>query len=131
MDQELEAAGRIGEVLAAKYRVDRVLGAGGMGVVVAAAHLQLDQLVALKFIRDAALRNPEMVGRFEREARVAVRLKSEHAARIMDVGRRESGSSYIVMEYVEGQDPRAAAGALDTRLSRLDVNGSHCARGQH
>lgn len=104
MYQELEAAVRVGEVLAAKYRVDRVLGAGGMGVVVAATHLQLDQVVALKFVHTEAMHNPEIISRFEREARAAVRLKSEHAARIIDVGRLESGSPYIVMEYLEGQD---------------------------
>jgi serine/threonine-protein kinase len=104
MYQELEAAVRVGDVLAAKYRVDRVLGAGGMGVVVAATHVQLDQVVALKFVRAEVLHAPEIVSRFEREARVAVRLKSEHAARIIDVGRLESGSPYIVMEYLEGQD---------------------------
>src|SRR6266571_183098 len=104
MTQQLEATVRVGDVLAGKYRVDRVLGAGGMGVVVAATHLQLDQVVALKFIRPEALHNPEIVSRFEREARAAVRLKSEHAARIIDIGRLESGSPYIVMEYLEGQD---------------------------
>jgi serine/threonine protein kinase len=92
------------QLVAGKYRIDRVLGAGGMGVVVAATHLQLDQLVALKFIHTEAMHNPEIVARFEREARAAVRLKSEHAARIIDVGRLESGSPYIVMEYLEGQD---------------------------
>src|ERR1041385_5126925 len=95
---------RPGQILAGKYRVDRVLGEGGMGVVVAATHLQLDQLVALKLIRTQALGNLEIVQRFEREARVAVRLKSEHAARIIDVGRLDTGSPYIVMEYLEGQD---------------------------
>jgi eukaryotic-like serine/threonine-protein kinase len=104
MNQQLEAAVRVGDVLAGKFRVDRVLGAGGMGVVVAATHLQLDQVVALKFVRTEALHNPEIVSRFEREARAAVRLKSEHAARIIDVGRLETGSPYIVMEYLEGQD---------------------------
>ncbi len=104
MYPELEPSVQIGQVLAAKYRVDRVLGAGGMGVVVAATHLQLDQQVALKFIRREAMANPEVVSRFEREARAAVRLKSEHAARIIDVGRLETGSPFIVMEYLEGQD---------------------------
>jgi eukaryotic-like serine/threonine-protein kinase len=104
MERELEAAVRIGDVLATKYRVERVLGAGGMGVVVAATHLQLDQRVALKLVRTEALHHPEIIARFEREARVAVRLKSEHSARIIDVGRLESGSPYIVMEYLEGQD---------------------------
>lgn len=102
--EDLEASTQIGQVLAGKYRVDRVLGAGGMGIVVAAMHLQLDQMVALKFIRREALGNAEVVSRFEREARAAVRLKSEHAARIIDVGRLDSGSPYIVMEYLEGQD---------------------------
>jgi serine/threonine-protein kinase len=104
MYQEQESTVRVGDVLAAKYRVDRMLGAGGMGVVVAATHLQLDQVVAIKLVRSEVLNNPEIVARFEREARVAVRLKSEHAARIIDVGRLESGSPYIVMEYLEGQD---------------------------
>ncbi|HEX4418085.1 MAG TPA: serine/threonine-protein kinase [Kofleriaceae bacterium] len=104
MEQDLEATVQVGSVLARKYRVDRVLGAGGMGVVVAATHLQLDQVVALKFIRREALSNSEVVSRFEREARAAVRLKSEHVARIIDVGRLDSGSPYIVMEYLEGQD---------------------------
>jgi eukaryotic-like serine/threonine-protein kinase len=104
MQEDLEASTQIGQVLAGKYRVDRVLGVGGMGVVVAAMHLQLDQMVALKFIRREALGNLEVVSRFEREARAAVRLKSEHVARIIDVGRLDSGSPYIVMEYLEGQD---------------------------
>src|ERR1044071_5798217 len=103
MEQELEAV-RVGEVLAGKYRVERVLGVGGMGVVVAATHLQLDQQVALKFIRREALLNPEIVSRFEREARAAVRLKSEHVARLLDLGRLDTGAPYIVMEYLEGQD---------------------------
>src|SRR5215468_5918221 len=93
-----------GAVLAGKYRVDRVLGVGGMGVVVAATHLQLGQTVALKFIRRDAATRPETLNRFEREMRTAVRLKSEHVARIFDVGRLETGSPYIVMEYLEGQD---------------------------
>lgn len=99
-----ESAVSIGQVLAAKYRIERVLGEGGMGIVVAATHLQLDQLVALKFIRREAMANPEIVSRFEREARAAVRLKSEHVARILDVGWLESGAPFMVMEHLEGQD---------------------------
>jgi len=95
---------RHGEVLAGKYRVDRILGKGGMGIVVAAHHLQLDQIVALKFLRPEAVANPEALDRFMREARNAVRLKSEHVARIIDVGTLDSGAPYIVMEYLEGSD---------------------------
>jgi eukaryotic-like serine/threonine-protein kinase len=93
-----------GEVLAGKYRVDRILGVGGMGVVVAATHLQLHQQVALKFMLPEALRIPSFVERFAREARAAARLKSDHVARVLDVGTLESGSPYMVMEYLEGSD---------------------------
>ncbi|HLK36714.1 MAG TPA: serine/threonine-protein kinase [Polyangiaceae bacterium] len=95
---------REGDLLAGKYRVERVLGVGGMGVVVAARHEQLDQLVAIKFVREEALGNPEAVERFLREARAAVKLKSEHAAKVLDVGTLESGAPYMVMEYLEGAD---------------------------
>src|SRR5208283_4587663 len=93
-----------GEILAGKYRVERVLGAGGMGVVVAAMHTELDRRVALKFLLPSALANAVAVGRFAQEARAVVRLKSEHVARVIDVGRLETGAPYIVMEYLEGRD---------------------------
>jgi serine/threonine-protein kinase len=93
-----------GDVLAGKYKVERVLGAGGMGVVVAAHHIQLDEKVALKFLLPQALSNPEAIARFEREARAAVKIKSEHVARVSDVGKLESGSPYMVMEYLDGSD---------------------------
>jgi serine/threonine-protein kinase len=95
---------REGDLLAGKYRVERVLGAGGMGIVVAARHEQLDQLVAIKFVREEALENEDAVQRFLREARAAVKLKSEHVARVLDVGKLESGSPYMVMEFLEGND---------------------------
>jgi serine/threonine-protein kinase len=93
-----------GDVIAQKYAVERVLGAGGMGVVVAARHLKLDERVAIKFIHPDALGNAEAVARFEREARTAVRIKSEHVARVIDVGTLETGAPYMVMEYLEGED---------------------------
>src|SRR5580704_5372176 len=95
---------REGDVLAGKYRVERIIGSGGMGIVVAARHQQLDQLVAIKFVRDEAIRDEGTVERFLREARAAVRLKSEHAARVLDVGTLESGAPYMVMEFLEGRD---------------------------
>jgi eukaryotic-like serine/threonine-protein kinase len=95
---------REGEMLAGKYRVERVLGSGGMGIVVAAVHVQLEQKVAIKFVRDEALGNTDAVQRFLREARAAVKLKSEHAAKVLDVGTLDSGAPYMVMEYLEGSD---------------------------
>ncbi|MDB4943691.1 MAG: Serine/threonine protein kinase PrkC, regulator of stationary phase [Labilithrix sp.] len=108
---------RPGDVLAGKYRVERVLGSGGMGYVVAARHLQLDQLVAMKFLRKGGsqLDETEATGRFLREAKAVVRLKDEHVARVFDVGTLEGGEPYIVMEYLDGQDLSAltkARGAL-------------------
>ena len=93
-----------GDVLAGKYRIERVLGVGGMGVVVAATHLQLDQKVALKFLLPDAMANPDVVARFAREARAAAKIQSEHVARVIDVGTLETGSPYMVMEYLQGRD---------------------------
>jgi hypothetical protein len=95
---------RPGEILAHKYRVDRVLGVGGMGVVVAATHISLDQRVALKFMLTAAFQSPTALARFHREARIAVKLRSEHVARVTDTGTLDNGAPYIVMEYLEGAD---------------------------
>ena len=93
-----------GQILAGKYRVERVIGEGGMGVVVAAYHLHLDERVAIKFLLPEVVNNEEAVGRFAREARAAVKIKSEHVARVVDVGTLESGSPYMVMEYLDGAD---------------------------
>src|SRR5690606_21773595 len=93
-----------GTVLAGKFCIEQVLGQGGMGVVVAARHLQLDERVALKFLLPEALSNAEAVARFAREARAAVKIKSEHVARVTDVGTLETGSPYMVMEYLRGTD---------------------------
>ncbi|MBX3199100.1 MAG: serine/threonine protein kinase [Labilithrix sp.] len=98
-----------GDVLAGKYRVERVLGAGGMGYVVAARHLQLDQMVAMKFLRKGAVENTEAGTRFLREAKAVVKLRNEHVAKVYDVGTLDGGEPYIVMEYLEGCDLAALA----------------------
>jgi serine/threonine-protein kinase len=91
-------------VLAGKYRVERVLGQGGMGMVVEARHLALEERVALKFLLPSSVPGSEAAERFLREARAAVRIKSEHVARVSDVGTLESGAPYMVMEFLEGSD---------------------------
>src|SRR6478736_310094 len=93
-----------GQLLAGKYRVERVLGQGGMGVVVAAHHVALDQVVAIKFLLPEALDNEDALARFEREARAAVKIQSEHVARVTDVGRLENNAPYMVMELLRGRD---------------------------
>jgi serine/threonine-protein kinase len=96
-----------GQILAGKYRVERVLGVGGMGVVVAAHHIGLDEKVAIKFLLPEMLSNAEAVNRFAREARNAVKIKGEHMARVFDVGTLETGAPYMVMEFLEGGDLHA------------------------
>ncbi len=93
-----------GQILAGKYRVEKVLGSGGMGVVVAAWHLELEQRVAVKFLHPLAMERPDTAERFRREARAAAKIRSEHVARVIDVGIMEGGLPYMVMEYLDGHD---------------------------
>jgi hypothetical protein len=94
----------VGDVLDGKYQVERLLGQGGMGVVVAARHLQLEQLVAIKLVLPDAAHDEVVLERFLREARSAAKLRSDHVARVLDVGRLAGGAPYMVMEYLEGAD---------------------------
>jgi serine/threonine protein kinase len=94
----------VGTLLAGKYRIDRVLGQGGMGMVVAANHVQLNQPVALKFLLDEMLGQPTIVERFLREARASAQLRGEHVCKVTDVGTLDSGAPYIVMELLTGRD---------------------------
>lgn len=95
-----------GTELLGKYTVERTLGKGGMGIVVAARHNALGELFAIKFLLPGALANREAVSRFLREARAAARLKrSEHVAHVHDVGELpNTGEPYMVMDYLDGQD---------------------------
>ena len=95
---------REGEVLAEKYRIGETIGAGAMGVVVAARHLLLDQKVAIKFLVPRAQEHPSSIARFMREARATARIKSHHVVRVLDVAVLDSGVPYIVMEFLEGCD---------------------------
>ena len=107
-----------GEILAGKFEVERVLGAGGMGVVVAARHTQLEQRVALKFLLPVACEVPGAVMRFLREGKAAARITSEHVARVMDTGVLDGGAPYLVMEYLEGSD----LGAVVERRGRVSAD---------
>ncbi|MBS2017561.1 MAG: serine/threonine protein kinase [Deltaproteobacteria bacterium] len=97
-----------GQIVADKYRIDGVMGTGGMGVIVAATHVELDQRVAIKFLREVS---PEALARFQREARLLVRLKSPHVAKVFDVGSLEDDTPYIVMEHLDGSDLSTVLGA--------------------
>jgi serine/threonine protein kinase len=94
----------VGDVLAKKYRLERLVGEGGTGVVVVARHLQLERDVAIKFLR-TALASDEIRLRFEREARAIGQIESEHVVLVLDVGALDDGlAPYMVMEYLEGRD---------------------------
>jgi eukaryotic-like serine/threonine-protein kinase len=93
-----------GDVIRGKYRVERLLGTGGMAYVVAALHLHLGQRVAIKLLRPETVQHPEVVQRFLREARASSRLESPHVARVTDVDVLDGGAPFIVMEYLEGED---------------------------
>jgi eukaryotic-like serine/threonine-protein kinase len=103
-----------GSIVGGKFQIERVLGAGGMGMVAVARHLQLDQRVAIKVLHDQAAADPATVQRFLREARAAARLKSDHICRVSDVGQLANGAPYMVMELLEGGDLASvlARGAL-------------------
>ncbi|WP_437487501.1 serine/threonine-protein kinase [Sorangium sp. So ce1014] len=91
-----------GDVIAEKYRVDRVLARGGRGMVLGASHLVHPERVAIKLLVGDS--SPALVERFLREARAAVRLKGEHVVRGLDVGQLDSGVPYLVMEHLDGRD---------------------------
>jgi serine/threonine protein kinase len=98
-----------GDILAGKYRIERILGSGGTGVVLAATQLEQGHRVAMKLLLPAAMADAEVVGRFLREARASLSLKNPHVARIYEVGTLTGslGTHYMVMEYLEGSDLRS------------------------
>ena len=93
-----------GAVVGGKYEIVRVLGRGGMGVVVEARHLRMKRDVALKVLLPSLRAQPEIVARFEREGRSAAQLTSPHVARVLDVDTLVDGTPFIVMELLRGKD---------------------------
>jgi serine/threonine protein kinase len=94
-------------VILGKYRVLSLIGEGGMGAVLKARHIDLDEDVAIKCLLPHHMEREDIVRRFLREAKAAVKLKGKHVARVLDVGRLETGIPYIVMEYLDGADLNA------------------------
>ncbi len=88
-----------------RYVVERTIGQGGMGVVVAARHETLGEIVAIKLLHPSGAKDAVQIERFVREARATARIKSEHVVRVFDVGVDEpTGAPFIVMEFLEGRD---------------------------
>src|SRR6266850_3857083 len=95
----------VGQTLDEKYRLERLLGRGGMGAVYLASHMGTERYVALKLITPQFMRNEEFVARFKREARAAGRLRHPNVVDVTDFGFARAGTesvAYLVMEYLDG-----------------------------
>jgi hypothetical protein len=105
---------RVGSVLGGRYRIVRVLGAGGMGVVYRGEHVHMHKPVAIKVLHKHMTAMPEIVARFEREAVAAGRIQHPHVAAATDFGKLDDGSFYLVLEYVDGRSLQSliAGGAV-------------------
>lgn len=94
----------IGKTIANKYRVEQMIGEGGMGKVYKAMQVALDKPVVLKVLRQALLSDERTVARFQREAKAASRLNHPNSISVIDFGQADDGAMYIAMEYVQGKD---------------------------
>ncbi len=94
----------IGKTIAAKYRVEQMIGEGGMGKVYKATQTALDKPVVLKVLRQALLSDERTVARFQREAKAASRLNHPNSISVLDFGQADDGALFIAMEYVQGKD---------------------------
>ena len=98
----------IGHTVAGRFKLEELIGQGGMGKVYRARHLALDRQVCLKMLKPTLLDDPTLVGRFEREAKAVSRLNHPNVIQVLDFGRNDpDGALFIAMEYVQGRDLRA------------------------
>jgi eukaryotic-like serine/threonine-protein kinase len=93
----------VGTVLAGRYRIERLLGSGGMGSVYRAEHVLMRKTCAVKVLHREMTQVKEVVARFEREAVAAARIEHPHVANATDFGQLENGSFYLVLELIEGK----------------------------
>jgi eukaryotic-like serine/threonine-protein kinase len=94
----------VGRSLAGKYRLDKLLGEGGMGAVYRARQLALDKTIAVKVMHTELASDPTFAARFHREAKAASRLDHPNSIRILDFGEEADGLLYIAMEFLDGRD---------------------------
>lgn len=98
------AAGLLGSIIGGRYRITRIVGRGGMGVVYGGEHLELGLPVAIKVLPTSYARDVETLKRFEREARTASRVRHPNVVTVFDLGRLDSGEPYLAMELLVGRD---------------------------
>ncbi len=98
----------VGSVLSGRYRLERILGEGGMGAVYLAEHTLMRKRLAVKVLHPELTRVPEVLARFEREAMAAAHIEHPNVAAATDFVKAEDGSYFLVLEYVEGPSLRDA-----------------------
>ena len=113
-----DAPVRVGERVGGKFRVIGLLAVGGVGMVLEAHDEKLDRRVALKLLLPARARDPILAARFEKEARSAVKIKSEHVSQVIELGELEGGQPYMALEYLDGED----LSAVVQRVGRLPTH---------
>ena len=94
----------VGRIIAGKFRIEALIGEGGMGKVFRATQMSLDKTIVLKVLRSSLLGDARTVARFQREAKAASRLNHPNSISVIDFGQCEDNSLYIAMEYVAGED---------------------------
>ncbi len=107
MTSVTSAASRVGEIVSGRYRIDRLIGEGGMGAVYLAEHMLMRKRVALKLLRPEMVDNQEAVARFEREAVAAAHINHPNVVAATDFGKTDDGVFFLALEYVEGTSLRA------------------------
>ena len=109
-----------------KYRIEQLLGRGGMGAVYRARDMRLDRLVAVKVVRAELIGDPEARRRFRREAQIVARLQHPAIVSVFDYGTLADGGAYLVMELVRGEDLRRVLAAR--RAARTGAGGARSSR---
>src|SRR6188768_2808605 len=102
-----DVASLVGSTVAGKYRIERLIGRGGMGAVYAAQNTAIGKRVALKFLSREAAQHRDAARRFQREAQAASLVESEHIVQVFDAGTSDEGLPFLVMEQLTGEDLRA------------------------
>jgi eukaryotic-like serine/threonine-protein kinase len=105
-ENENETDALVGSILSDRYRIDSVLGTGGMGAVYLAEQIHMRKRVAIKVLHQELTRMTEVVARFEREAMAAAHIEHPNVAAATDFGKLEDGAFFLVLEYVEGKNLR-------------------------
>ena len=112
----------IGELVGGKYQITSILGEGGMGIVFRATHVDLNCDVAIKVIRQELNQQPELIARLMQEARAAAQIRSDHVCRVLDVSRLDTGTPYVVMEYLDGKNLATVLDGKGRLPERLTVD---------